>query len=168
MEDLVRGLVQFLHVLSGLVWLGGGWYTIFVQMPAVAAAPPQSRGPVVAQIIPKQLNYLLRAGEFTILTGVVNIFASGRGRLLEQYFGSRWATAIILGALMAIVLLGLGHGVIKPAARRLLELGPRAAAGDTSAAAQAAAITARLTNLGYVQIALGALIILTMVIARFS
>lgn len=168
MDDLFRGLVQLLHILCGVMWLGGGFYTILVQMPAVAAAPPQARGPVVGQIIPKQLTYLLRLGELTILTGILNIFASGRAREIEQYFGDRWSAAIILGALMAIVLLGLGHGVIKPAARRMLELGPRAGSGDTNAAAEIATLTARLVRLGYAQIVLGLLIIAAMVTARFS
>lgn len=168
MDDLFRGLVQWLHVLCGVMWLGGGFYTILVQMPAVGAAPPQARGPVMGQIIPKQLNYLLRLGEITILTGILNIFASGRAREIEQYFGDRWSAAIILGALMAIVLLGLGHGVIKPAARRMLELGPRAGSGDTTAAAQIATLTARLKRVGYAQIVLGLLIIAAMVTARFS
>lgn len=168
MDDLFRALVQWLHVLCGVMWLGGGFYTIFVQMPAVAAAPPQARGPVVGQIIPKQLTYLLRLGELTILTGILNIFASGRAREIEQYFGDRWSAAIILGALMAIVLLGLGHGVIKPAARRMLELGPRAGSGDTNAAAEIATLTARLKQIGYAQIVLGLLIIAAMVTARFS
>lgn len=150
------------------MWLGGGFYTILVQMPAVSAAPAPARGAVVAQIIPKQLTYLLRLGEITILTGILNIFASGRGREIEQYFGSRWSAAIIVGAIMAIVLLGLGHGLIKPSARRLLELGPRAAGGDTAAAAQAGAITERLTRVGYVQVVLGVLIIAAMVIAGTS
>ena len=168
MDELFRGLVQWLHVLCGLMWLGGGFYTVLVQMPAVAVAPPQARGPVVAQIVPRQLNYLLRLGEITILTGILNVFASGRAREIEQYFGDRWSAAIILGALMAIVLLGLGHGVIKPAARRLLELGPRAGSGDTTAAAEIATLTERLTRIGYAQIVLGVLIIAAMVTARFS
>ncbi len=168
MDELFRGVVQFFHVLCGLMWLGGGFYTILVQMPAVASAPPQARGPVVAQIVPKQLTYVLRLGELTILTGILNIFASGRGREIEQYFGSRWSAAIIIGALMALVLLGLAHGMVKPSARRLLALGPRAGSGDAAAATEAAAIALRLTRLGYVQIALGVLIIVAMVIARFS
>ncbi len=168
MDDIFRTLVDFLHVLCGFLWLGGGFYTILVQMPAVAAAPPQARGPVLGQVIPRQLTYLLRAGELTILTGILNIFASGRGREIEQYFGSRWAAAIIVGALMAVVLLGLAHGLIKPSARRLLELGPRAGSGDAAAAAEAGAIVSRLTRVGYAQLVLGVLIIAAMVIARFS
>lgn len=165
MNDLFRVLVQFLHVLAGVMWVGGGFYTIFVQMPAFATAPAQARGPILAQLLPKQLNYLLRAGEITVLTGILNIFASGRGREIEQYFGSPWAAGIIVGGVLGIVLLGLAHGMLKPAVRRLLELGPRAASGDTSAAAEVGAMGERLRRIGYAQIALGLLIIAAMVYA---
>ncbi len=168
MDEIFRGFVQFLHVLTGLLWLGGGFYTIFVQTPALMSAPVQARGPVLGQIVPRQLNYLLRLGEITILTGIVNVFASGRGRLLEDVFGSRWAATIAVGAILAIVLLGVGHAIIKPSATRLLTLGPLAASGDPTAASQVAAIIDRLRRAGYAQIFLGVAIIALMVVARFS
>ncbi|MEK7862649.1 MAG: hypothetical protein AAB295_05225 [Chloroflexota bacterium] len=168
MDELLRGVVQFLHVFTGVLWLGGGLYTILVQTPALMAAPPQARGPVMGQIIPRQVNYLLRLGEITIATGVLNVFTSGRARLLEDLFGSRWAMAIAVGAVLAIVLLGIGHAILKPSAMRLLDLGPKAAAGDAAAGAQAGAIVARLRKVGYAQIALGVLIIAAMVTARLS
>jgi uncharacterized membrane protein len=168
MDEIFRYVVQFLHVFSGILWIGGGLYTIFVQTPALLAAPPQARGPVLGQIIPRQVNYLLRLGEVTIALGVLNIFASGKGRLLQEALGSRWSIAIIVGALLAIVLLAIGHAILKPSAMRLLELGPRAAGGDAAAGAQVGAISARLKRVGYAQIGLGLLITATMVLARFS
>jgi uncharacterized membrane protein len=168
MDEIFRYLVQFLHVFSGILWIGGGLYTLFVQTPALLAAPPQARGPVLGQIIPRQVNYLLRLGEITVALGILNIFASGKGRLLQEALGSRWAIAIIVGGILAIVLLGIGHAVLKPSAMRLLELGPRAASGDAAAGAEAGAIMARLKMVGYAQIGLGLVIVAAMVIARFS
>jgi uncharacterized membrane protein len=168
MDELFRVLVQFLHVFSGILWIGGGLYTLFVQTPALMAAPPQARGPVLGQIIPRQVNYLLRLGEITIALGILNIFASGKGRLLQDALGSRWAIAIIVGGILAIVLLGIGHAVLKPSAMKLLELGPRAAGGDAGAGTEVAAIIARLKMVGRAQIALGLLIVAAMVIARYS
>lgn len=168
MDELFRYVVQFLHVFSGVLWIGGGLYTLFVQTPAFMAAPPQARGPVLAQIIPRQVNYLLRLGEITIGLGILNVFASGKASLLQEALGSRWALAILVGALLAIILLAIGHAIIKPSALRLLELGPRAASGDASAGAEAGAIIARLKTVGYAQIGLGLLIVGAMVLARFS
>ncbi|TMB60723.1 MAG: hypothetical protein E6I57_01745 [Chloroflexi bacterium] len=168
MDDLIRVTVQYLHVLTGVLWIGGGLYTLFVQTPSLMSAPAQSRGPVLGQLIPRQVNYLLRLGEITIATGLINLFASGKARLLENVFSSRWGIAIVLGAAMAIALLILSHTVIKPAAMRLLEVGPKAAQGDPAASMEVPAILERLRRVGQAQIALGGLIILAMVIARFS
>ena len=168
MDEVFRYVVQFLHVFSGVLWVGGGLYTIFVQTPALLATPPQARGPALGQIVPRQVNYLLRLGEVTVALGVLNVFASGKARLLQEALGSRWSLAIVVGAILALTLLAIGHAILKPSAVRLLELGPRAAGGDTSAGAEAAAIMARLKTIGYVQIALGLLIIGAMVLARFS
>jgi uncharacterized membrane protein len=168
MDELFRYVVQFLHVFSGVLWLGGGLYTIFVQTPALMAAPPQARGPVLGQIIPRQVNYLLRLGEITIGLGILNVFASGKARLLQEALGSRWSIAIVVGAIFAIVLLAIGHAILKPSALRLLELGPRAAGGDAAAGSEAGAIIARLKTVGYAQIGLGIVIIGAMVLARFS
>jgi uncharacterized membrane protein len=168
MDELLRGLVQFLHVFSGVLWIGGGLYTLFVQTPALLAAPPQARGPVMGQLVPRQVNYLLRLGELTILTGLLNFFVSGKAQLLGEIGTSRWALSIVVGATLAVVLLGIGHGILKPSATKLLALGPRAAAGDAAAGAEAAAIMARLKRVGQAQIVLGVLIIAAMVTARFS
>ncbi len=168
MDELFRLLAQFLHVFTGVLWLGGGLYTIFVQTPALMSAPPQARGPVLGQLLPRQVTYLLRLGEITIATGVLNVFASGKARLLEDVLGSRWAAAIAVGAILAVVLLVIGHAILKPSAMKLLQLGPKAAAGDGGAAAEAGAIIARLRKVAYAQIALGVLIIAAMVTARLS
>ena len=68
----------------------------------------------------------------------------------------------------AIGLYALVRSTVVPWTKRLLTLGPKAASGDASAAAEAAAIIGRLKTIGRVQLIVGALIILTMVMARFS
>ena len=168
MDELIRITAQYVHVLTGVLWIGGGLYTLFVQTPALLATPPQNRGPVMGQLVPRQLDYLLRLGEITILTGFINFIASGKARLLENILASRWAIAILLGAAMAVALLVIAHAILKPAAMRLLELGPKAAQGDPAAQMEIPAIMERLRQIGQVQIVLGGLIILAMVIARFS
>ncbi|MDO8562963.1 MAG: hypothetical protein Q7S25_03865 [Candidatus Limnocylindria bacterium] len=167
MEDIVRLIVGYLHVTAGLLWIGGGFYTILVQGPALMATPPQARGPALAQIAPRQVFYLLRLGELTIVTGVLRILTSGRSREIED-LSSRWTLAILVGALLAVVLLVIGHAILKPAITRLLTLGPKAAQGDGSAAAEAGAIVKRLTTIGYVQLALGFTIVFGMVLACLS
>jgi uncharacterized membrane protein len=168
MDELLRIVVQFLHVASGVLWIGGGLYTLFVQTPALLAVQGPARGAALAQIAPRQIAYLLRLGEITIATGLLNIFASGKGTLFQSLGTSRWAIAILVGGALAIVLLGIGHAVLKPSVEKLLALGPRVATGDAGAGAEMAVIMARLKRIGQIQILFGTLIIAAMVTARYS
>jgi uncharacterized membrane protein len=168
MDDLFRLIIQFLHVFAAILWIGGGFYTLMVQVPGLLAAPPSARGPVMAQLAPRQVFYILRVAELTLVTGFLNLFASGRARQLEDPFGSRWAAVILLGMLLAIGLYVLIRSTVVPWTRRMLMLGPKAAAGDAEAAAESGRIIQRIRTVGRVQVGIGTLIILTMVTARLS
>ena len=167
MSEWFRLLTQYLHVFAGILWLGGGFYAVLVQLPGVLAAPPASRGPVVAQLAPRQIRYILRVAEVTIVTGLLNLFATGRGQQLLD-LGQRWSIALILGIVLALALYGLVRGQLVPVTERMLALGPKAAGGDAEAGAEVGRLVERLKMLGRVQIAIGALIILAMVVARLS
>ncbi len=168
MDDLFRLTTQFLHVLAGVLWIGGGFYTLFVQLPALLAAPGPARGPVMAQLAPRQIFYILRVAELTLVTGVLNLFASGRAQQLSEPLGSRWAVVMLLGILLAVGLYTLARATLVPWTKRMLTLGPKAAAGDAAAAAEAGQIIERIRTVGRIQIVLGSLIILAMVTARLS
>ncbi len=168
MDELFRLTTQFLHVLAGVLWIGGGFYTLFVQLPALLAAPGPARGPVMAQLAPRQIFYILRVAELTLATGVLNLFASGRAQQLSEPLGSRSAVVMLLGILLAVGLYALARATLVPWTQRMLTLGPKAAAGDAAAAAEAGQIIERIRTVGRIQIVLGSLIILAMVTARLS
>lgn len=167
MEDLGRIVIQLAHVLSGVLWIGGGFYTILVQLPALAVMPVPARGPALAALGPRQVRYILRVAEFTIATGILQIFVNPHNRELTA-LSSRWAIAIVSGALLAFIAYGLLRGALKPAIERLLAVAPSAAGGDAAAAAQVGVIRERIRRIGYAQMALGTLILAAMVTARFS
>ena len=168
MNEYFRLLTQYLHVFAGILWLGGGFYTLIVQVPGLLAAPPQARGPVLAQIAPRQVFYILRVAELTLVTGILTLLASGRIQQFQEPLGQRWTIVLGLGILLAFGMYGLVRATVVPWTYRLLSLGPKAASGDASAAAEAGAIIGRLKTIGRVQLIIGALIILAMVTARLS
>ena len=168
MNEYFRLLTQFLHVFAGILWLGGGFYTLIVQVPGLLAAPPQARGPVLAQLAPRQVSYILRVAEITLVTGILNLIATDRLRQFEDPFGQRWTIVLGLGILLAFGLYGLVRATVVPWTYRLLALGPKAASGDASAAAEVGAIIDRLKTMGRVQLVMGSLIILAMITARLS
>jgi uncharacterized membrane protein len=166
-EDLGRIIVQWAHVLSGVLWIGGGFYTILVQLPALAAMPMPARGPALAAIAPRQVRYVTRVAEVTIATGVLQLFVNPHDRELLT-FSTRWSIAIVAGALLAFIAYGLLRGPLTSAIERLLATAPIAAAGDEAAGTQVVALRERIQRIGYGQMALGALILAAMVTARFS
>jgi uncharacterized membrane protein len=168
MGDLFRITTQFLHVLAGVLWIGGGFYTLLVQLPGLMAAPPAARGPVSAQLAPRQIFYILRVAELTLVTGVLNLFASGRAQQLQDPLGSRWSIVLGLGILLAFGLYGLIRATVVPWTQRMLTLGPKAAGGDAAAAAESGQLLSRIRTVGRIQLAIGTLIILAMVTARLS
>lgn len=167
MEDLARIVVQWLHVLSGVMWIGGGFYAVFVQLPALAAMPPAARGPAIGALAPRQITYLIRAADITLTTGVLNLVLGSRVRQLSEPFGSRWAIVIGLGIVLTIVLYVILRVVVKPLITRFLNVA-QAAGSDPVAAAQMPALRDRIQRLGYIQLAIGVTILLAMVTARFS
>ena len=168
MGDLFRITTQFLHVLAGVLWIGGGFYTLLVQLPGLMAAPPAARGPVSAQLAPRQIFYILRVAELTLVTGVLNLFASGRAQQLQDPLGQRWSIVLGLGILLAFGLYGLIRATVVPWTQRMLTLGPKAAGGDAAAAAESGQLLTRIRTVGRIQLAIGTLIILAMVTARLS
>jgi uncharacterized membrane protein len=167
MEAVFRIGVQWLHVTAGVLWIGGGFYTILVQLPALLASPPAARGAIMPNLVPRQFRYIFRVAEFTILTGLLNLFVSGRAQELTR-LETRWSWAILAGIVLAVGVYALTRGTIARWANRLVELGPRAASGDAAAAAQMPQLGARIRRFGYIQLTIGALILLAMVMARFS
>ena len=167
MDAVFRIGVQWLHVTAGVLWIGGGFYTILVQLPALLASPPAARGAVMQNLVPRQLNYIFRVAELTILTGLLNLFASGRAQELTR-LDTRWSWAILAGIILAVGVYAMTRATIARWAMRLIEIGPRAASGDTAAAAEMPQLGERIRRFGYIQISVGALILLAMVTARFS
>jgi uncharacterized membrane protein len=168
MGDLFRLITQFLHVFAAILWIGGGFYTLLVQLPAVLATPPAARGPVSAQLAPRQIFYILRVAELTLVTGVLNLFASGRAEQFKDPLGSRWSIVLGLGIILAFGLYALFRSTVVPWTQRMLTLGPKAAGGDAAAAAESGQLMTRIRTVGRVQLAIGTLIILAMVTARLS
>jgi uncharacterized membrane protein len=167
MDAVFRIGVQWLHVTAGVLWIGGGFYTILVQLPALVATPAAARGAVMPNLVPRQLNYTFRVAEFTILTGLLNLFASGRAQELTR-LDTRWSWAILAGIILAIGIYAASRATVARWATRLIAIGPLAAGGDAAAAAQMPLLADRIRRFGYLQLIVGALILLAMVTARFS
>ena len=65
------------------------------------ATPAPARGAVMPALVPRQFRYIFRVAELTIATGLLNLFASGRGQELTR-LDTRWSWAILAGIVLAV------------------------------------------------------------------
>ena len=118
-------LFRYLHVLTGIMWIGLLWYFNFVQIPNMAKIPDEQKPAIGKIIAPAALFYFRWAAAFTIISGL--ILAGLNGYLHDAMtlsFGSGIPkhTAIGIGMWLGIVMAFNVWFVIWPNQKRALGL----------------------------------------------
>ena len=70
-------LVRWLHVLSGIMWVGLLWYFNFVQMPSMPKIPDEQKPAVSKVIAPTALFWFRYAALATVVTGLLVAYMNG-------------------------------------------------------------------------------------------
>ena len=70
MEDLLIVIIRWLHVLSGVMWIGLLWYFNFVQIPSMPKIPDDQKPAISKVIAPAALWYFRWGAMFTIISGI--------------------------------------------------------------------------------------------------
>ena len=70
-------LFRWLHVLSGVMWIGLLWYFNFVQIPSMPNIPDDQKPAVSKVIAPKALFWFRWAALATLLTGLILAHLNG-------------------------------------------------------------------------------------------
>ncbi len=86
-------LFRYLHVLSGVMWIGLLWYFNFVQIPTMPKIPDNLKPAVGKHIAPEALFWFRWAALATVVTGLI--------------------LAILNGYLLDALAIGLSDGVVK-------------------------------------------------------
>src|SRR5512138_1339101 len=63
--------MRYLHVLSGVMWIGLLWYFNFVQIPSMPKIPDEQKPAVGKVIAPTALFYFRWAAAITVLFGLI-------------------------------------------------------------------------------------------------
>src|SRR3970282_794243 len=69
--------MRWLHVLSGVMWIGLLWYFNFVQMPSMPKIPDDQKPAIGKVIAPAALFWFRWAAMATIVTGLIVALMSG-------------------------------------------------------------------------------------------
>ncbi len=144
---------RWLHVLSGVMWIGLLWYFNFVQIPNMPNIPDEQKPAVGKVIAPAALFWFRWGAMATLVTGL--ILAAMNGYIVEALTlgltdGVAKHTAIGIGMWLGIIMWFNVWMIIWPAQQRALNIDnryPDLAADEKAAAARRAMLFSRTNTM---------------------
>jgi len=112
----------FLHVLSGIVWIGLLYYFNLVQIPTMPKVPAELKGGVSKFIAPEALFWFRWGAVATLITGLA--VAALNGYLHESFTLQDGYRSIGVGMYLAIIMAANVWMIIWPNQKRALGLVP--------------------------------------------
>ena len=112
-SDYLIFIVRWLHVLSGVMWVGLLWYFNFVQTPSMAKIADEHKPAVTKHIAPEALFWFRWSALSTVIFGVLVAWMEGylgAGLLLGMTEGANAVPSGVAGA--ATIGFGMWFGLI--------------------------------------------------------
>jgi uncharacterized membrane protein len=95
-------VVRWLHVVSGVMWIGLLWYFNFVQIPSMPSIPDEQKPAISKVIAPTALFWFRYAALSTVITGL--LVAWMQGYIVQALTLQTGVVAIGLGMWIALVM----------------------------------------------------------------
>jgi uncharacterized membrane protein len=138
--------VRFLHVVSGVMWVGLLWYFNFVQIPSMPKIPDEQKPAVSKVIAPTALFWFRWAALATLVTGLLLAMLNGYIVQALTLTGTGPAKLIGIGMWLGIIMAYNVWMIIWP--NQKIALGMVEADADTKKkAARTAMITSRFNTM---------------------
>src|SRR6185503_2081891 len=93
--------MRWLHVISGVLWIGLLWYLNFVQVPTMPSIPVENRSAISKFIAPNVLFYFRYGALATVITGL--LLAWMQGYILNALMLQKGFVMIGIGMWMALI-----------------------------------------------------------------
>ena len=140
-------VMRWLHVLSGVLWIGLLWYLNFVQVPTMPSIPAENRVAISKYIAPNVLFYFRWAALATVITGLLLAFM--QGYLVQALMFQKGFIMIGTGMWMALIMAFNVWFIIWPAQQKILGIGNgvNATAEEKAAAAKPALYASRFNTM---------------------
>ena len=133
-------VMRWLHVMSGVMWIGLLWYFNFVQTPSMPKIPDEQKPAISKVIAPTALFWFRWAALATVVTGL--LVAAMNGYLVQALTLQRPVLAIGIGMWLALIMAFNVWFIIWPNQKKALGMVPVEAA-EKAAAARLAMLTSR-------------------------
>ena len=139
--------MRWLHVISGVMWIGLLWYLNFVQVPTMPTIQPvEHRAAVTKFIAPRVLFYFRYGALATVVTGLLLALMMPGGYLVNALTLRPGYVMIGIGMYMALVMAFNVWFIIWPAQQKILGL-VEATAEEKAAAAPRALYASRFNTM---------------------
>jgi uncharacterized membrane protein len=137
--------LRFLHVISGVLWIGLLYYFNFVQIPTMPKIPAELKPAISKHIAPAALFWFRWAALATVITGLLVAETTAGGYIVAALALADGYRTIGVGMWLALVMAANVWFVIWPNQKRALGIVP--AEEDVKARSATTAMMASRTNL---------------------
>ena len=136
--------MRWLHVLSGVMWIGLLWYFNFVQIPSMPKIPDEHKPAIGKVIAPAALFWFRWAALATVVTGLL---LAAMNNYIGQALGlQKPFTAIGIGMWLGLVMAFNVWFIIWPNQKKALGI-VQVEAAEKAAAARTAMLTSRFNTM---------------------
>jgi uncharacterized membrane protein len=97
-------IVRWVHIISGVAWLGEVVTINFVLLPALLKMEKDNRGPFIRQIFPRVFRLASVLSVSAILSGALMSYLITGWKDLGPLLGSRWGIGILAGGSLGLAL----------------------------------------------------------------
>jgi uncharacterized membrane protein len=136
--------MRWLHVLSGVMWIGLLWYFNFVQTPSMPKIPDEQKPAVSKVIAPTALFWFRWSALATVVTGL--LLATMNGYILRALSLQAGTHAIGIGMWLGLVMAFNVWFIIWPNQKKALGI-VTVSPEEKAAAARKAGLTSRLNTM---------------------
>ncbi len=137
-------VMRWLHVMSGVMWIGILWYFNFVQTPSMPKIPDEQKPAIGKVIAPAALFWFRWAALSTVVTGL--LVAGMSGYLMTALALGKGFTAIGIGMWLALIMAFNVWFIIWPNQKKALGI-VTVSAEEKAAAAKLAGMTSRINTM---------------------
>src|SRR3970282_2050743 len=96
--EFIIFLLRWIHLLSGVTWIGILYYFNFVQTPFFAEADPAVRSAAIQKLVPRALWWFRWAAMVTFIAGIL-IYLHKMGQAgVAGFFDTSYGWAITVGS----------------------------------------------------------------------
>lgn len=136
--------MRWLHVISGVMWIGLLWYFNFVQIPSMPKIPDEQKPAIGKVIAPTALFWFRWAALATVVTGLV--VAAMSGYLMPALGLQKPFSAIGIGMWLALIMAFNVWFIIWPNQKKALGI-VTVEAAEKAKAARTAMLTSRFNTM---------------------